>query len=675
MLPLQAALIFAAFLLCGVLLILIIVSAGDPQKNAKPNQPRAIKLIGGASSDYVIVCPENASRTVLEAAERLRAAIRESTGASLPIITDSPEEPPAPHEILVGHTCRDYSVDALEMLNGRAYYAAIKSGGTLVLTGTDDEMVAAAVDSFVAEFVLGSKTVSVPAGYGEIVHAPEIVSPARGEENVTISPVFTFTAGSAGEHTIEVHQPDGKGWTPVATWKISAQAGETVRHFDDSKQLEPCSLYLWRVGCGAAYSAGVFSTVYDKTLHPANTGLVFAFSDMMPEKVLHAYLSRAVSHSFFERTDEEFIKHNRRFILNVGAKFVLRAASLWRAGASDEAALREYAKAINDMHTADPDIIFEAYIPEAVSPSVGEFAVPAWVFKAFGIKPENRPFSYEAMLFPEGEFVGHWGDAGSVPDIRQTETQMWYYYRAATLIDAGFEALYFGQLLLPGKHDGRNAGWTRVFSLIREYASKYARRRFVLLSGQTHGIVGSDGKLLCDFHRYGARCMVPETEADHPPTEDDPQKVIFSRGYGDSIFGRSIGGRTYSGWAADSLPYIIELDSCGFDTPAGTLPKHTDIASADWWGYDEMSWFANQPYWYQRVFLAYAYRWVIEADRGGGHFAMPGTRQVALRGGDGLVKSVFYPFSSVYFEGGTDVENIIREIWTSDNKKTLTERF
>lgn len=672
----QAVLLAALFALSGLLLF-IILSWANRSRQSGIAPVKTVKLITGSTTDYVIVCPEFASQTVLDAAQRLKDAIRIATGAHVPIITDSPSQPPAQREILIGRTSRDFSMDALEMLAGRGYYSALK-GSCLVLTGTDDDMVAAAVDSFIISYVMDCTSITLPAGYGDIIYCPEIISPARGEIEVPVVPVFTFTAGNGGEYTLEVLEPDGKGWKPIAVWKLYASAGETVRHNDEDRPLEACSVYMWRVTGTGASSAGVFTTKYDRALHPANVGLSFSFSDTISEKTLHNYLSRAINHNYFEHTDEDFLRQNKRFILNVGAKYIGHASYIWQPGGADESAIREHAKAIGDLHAADSDVIFEACIPETVFVSVGEIPIPEWVWRAFGLAPEQRSFNYHAMLFPEGDFVNHWGDGGSVPDIRQLETQLWYYYRAVTFIDAGFEALNFGQIELVGKRDNRCQCLTRVLNLIREHAAKNARRRFVLISATTHGLTGSDGKLLCDFHRYPARCVVPETEADHAPSEENPQKVIFSRGHADSIFGRSAGGRTHSGWNCDSLPYLVELDNGGLDNPATGLPKYIDHATVDWWGFDEISWFANQPYWYQRVFLAYAYRWVIETDRGLGHFEMPGTRTAILRAGEersAMIKGTYYPFSSKFFEGGTDVENIVREIWTADNRKIIAERF
>ena len=75
------------------------------------------------------------------------------------------------------------------------------------------------------------------------------------------------------------------------------------------------------------------------------------------------------------------------------------------------------------------------------------------MFEAFGKKAENRNFNYQKMLFPNGKYVDHWESGCSVPDITQLETQMYFYYRACKYIDAGFEAIHWGQVNLIGESD------------------------------------------------------------------------------------------------------------------------------------------------------------------------------------------------------------------------------
>ena len=69
------------------------------------------------------------------------------------------------------------------------------------------------------------------------------------------------------------------------------------------------------------------------------------------------------------------------------------------------------------------------------------------------------------------------------------------------------------------------------------------------------------GKLLFDFHSFPLR--IAEV-ADHP------YRGVLSVGYSDSIFLRSRGGVTPSGWSCDRLPYLVEFDNFGRSNPGET---------------------------------------------------------------------------------------------------------
>ncbi len=406
-------------------------------------------------------------------------------------------------------------------------------------------------------------------------------------------------------------------------------------------------------------------TSYTAGSHPANTGRDYGFRDTISEEVLIGYLSRAVNHFYFESLRAEDIAQNKRFVLSTGAKFIGRASTMWVMGENDEAVIKQYAEAISDLHGSDPDVIFEACIFETVFTAVERISIPGWVFEAFGAEPEKRCFRYGAMLFEDGRFTDHWGKGAGVPDMTRTETQMWFYYRAALFIDAGFECLHTGQVHLIGAADTGFRCWTKVMNMIRAYASAHARRRLVLLNAHTHGITGDDGFLLFDFHRFPLRGAVPEEEVSHKPGETDPQRIVLRKGYSDSLFGRSLGGKTRSGLTTGMLPYLVELDNyCGHE------PELVDRADAAWWGFDEISWFANQPPSYRQYWLGYAYEWVKNADGGKGSLEMPGTRTAALRSGSDLMticQGTFYPYDRAYSPKGSDTEQVIRDIWIKDN--------
>ena len=102
-----------------------------------------------------------------------------------------------------------------------------------------------------------------------------------------------------------------------------------------------------------------------------------------------------------------------------------------------------------------------------------------------------------------------------------------------------------------------------------------------------------DGRLLMDFHSFPLRIKeVP----------DRPQEAILQVGFSDSIYGRSKGGLTVSGWKCEHLPYLVEIDNWG----ASGHPGQARQGGIWVWGYDEITWFAHQPGGYRADWLGYA---------------------------------------------------------------------
>src|SRR5262249_8299236 len=134
-------------------------------------------------------------------------------------------------------------------------------------------------------------------------------------------------------------------------------------------------------------------------------------------------------------------------IRSVGAKLIGRAASFfWGKSFNGDAAtfLKNAAQIEKDIHAIDPDIILQATILEAVTPSVGSLAIPTWVFDEFGLPRQNRNFDYEQMIYANGYTDINTGE--TPPDITRQEAQMWYYFWARTYIDMGYENIHLGVL-------------------------------------------------------------------------------------------------------------------------------------------------------------------------------------------------------------------------------------
>ncbi|MCL5097112.1 MAG: hypothetical protein M1608_06215, partial [Candidatus Omnitrophica bacterium] len=342
----------------------------------------------------------------------------------------------------------------------------------------------------------------------------------------------------------------------------------------------------------------------------------YQFDGEISRAVLENYLARSVTFAELLHGIGN-VDDNIRFLKNTGAKFAGRAIYRW-GGEAGLPQLLERARPIAEkVHQADPDIIIQAACFEIVTRQVNQLTVPDWVFKEFGLTPENRQFRYEAMLYPEGQWGrDHWGKGASVPDMSQLETRMWFFYLAASYIDVGVEGIHFGQVEIMDNRDPDHAYWSDLLERVRRYAAGHARRHLVLCDAHVpSGGIVRNGRLLFDFHSFPLRI---DEVVEHP------QEGVLKMGYLDSLFGRSKGGITPSGWKCDHLPFLVELDN--FE-PSGHEGQNI---GAHWiWGYDEICWFARQSEAYRNQWLGYAWDWIRQHDTNA-WLEMPGSRTLAV---------------------------------------------
>jgi hypothetical protein len=232
--------------------------------------------------------------------------------------------------------------------------------------------------------------------------------------------------------------------------------------------------------------------------------------------------------------------------------------------------------------------------------------------------------------------------------MSQLETRMWFLFLAASYIDLGVEAIHFGQVEIMDERDKSHVHWRDLFSRVRAYAAKHARRHFVLCDAHVPGGgIVHEGRLLLDFHSFPLRI------AEVP---GKPQEGVLKMGHLDTIYGRSKGGMTPSGWSCAHLPYLVELDNYGVSAKPGQpgTPYFT-------WGYDEISWFAHQPENYRNDWLRYAWKWLREHDMNG-WLQMPGSRTLhAPVGGQWWY---WANTRSAATPDGFNQEETIKAIWT-----------
>jgi len=351
------------------------------------------------------------------------------------------------------------------------------------------------------------------------------------------------------------------------------------------------------VGCGKGYGQ-------EKNKKKTN----FHFKGNISRRVLENYLARSATvASLLHLTLDDDL----RMIQNTGVKLAGRVIWMWGGESKIESLVKEGTHFVDRIHKMDPDIILQGAIFEIITTDVNNVPIPASVFEEFDLRPGNRNFNYKKMIYPFGRRVNHWRKDASVPDMSRTETKMWFFYVAKRWIDMGLEAIHFGQVEIMDDRDKNHIHWRDMMARIRSYAKKHARRSIVLCDAHVpSGGIVHDGKLMFDLHSFPSR---PKS------LKEQPHKAILEKGFSDSIYGRSAGGVTPSGWSCESLPYIVEIDNFGNSDHAG---EYRESDKLHVWGWDEINWFINQPESYRNKWLKYAYNWVRENDSNG-YFQLP----------------------------------------------------
>lgn len=336
--------------------------------------------------------------------------------------------------------------------------------------------------------------------------------------------------------------------------------------------------------------------------------LDYHFNGNISRQVLKNYLARS---STFGSLLHLTLDDDLRMIKNTGVKFAGRAVWMWGGESKIDDLVRKGEPFAKRIHAIDPDIILQGAIFEVVTKDVDNVPVPATIFEEFGVPQKPRNFSYKAMLYSFGHRHNHWSKGSSVPDMSRLETRMWFFYVAKRWIDMGIEAIHFGQVEIMDDWDRSHRHWRDMMKRIRAYAKKNARRHMILSDAHVpSGGIIHDGKLMFDLHSFPSR---PKS------VKGQPHKAILEKGFSDSIYGRSKGGLTPSGWQCEALPYIVEIDNFGASDHPG---KYRESDKIHVWGWDEINWFIKQPENYRNEWLEYAYDWVRKTDQNG-YFQLP----------------------------------------------------
>ena len=377
----------------------------------------------------------------------------------------------------------------------------------------------------------------------------------------------------------------------------------------------------------------------------------FEFDRKISRQVLENYLARSMCIEGL-LNGRGSLPDNTRMITNCGAKYIARALCLWGAENNFIADIQRAKDTVPQVLAADPEIILEGCVFETVGPRLSEIAIPEWVFKDLGQPVEKRNFRYEDIIYPPGQRrpIGR----AQVPDESRLETQLWFYYQAASYIDVGCEGIHFGQVEIMNRNDHGNTNWFRLISCVRDYAAKHARRHMVLCNGHvpSGGLMYADNPIL-DFNAFPLRIK---------ETPEKPKEATLQAGFTDAIYGRSKGGKTFSGWTCEHLPYFVEFDNYGRSRHPGEPNAKGEFLWV--WGYDEITWFGLQTREYRANWLQYAWDWVRNMDTNG-YLEMPGGRTASS-------SEMHWYYANNPGEAvptGRGDEQAIRAVWTNDAAK------
>lgn len=386
----------------------------------------------------------------------------------------------------------------------------------------------------------------------------------------------------------------------------------------------------------------------------------YKFDGRISREVLENYLDRSITMGYFlvpgspEGYQFPYRNDDIRMLKNIGAKFIGRSIYRWgNESVLGDPSFLNYAKNLIDtLHAFDPDIIFQACLFEYVSPDVNKLKIPAWVFSGLGLPAADRTFSCDSMLRRNEPRIPM-GSRGGVPMITNLETRLWFYYLAVSYINIGCEAFHLGQVELIGADDKDHRIYAELLAKIRAYAGSHARRHYVLLDGHVpNGGFIRNGVSLLDFNSFPLRIK---------EISGKPNEAKLQVNYLDAIYNKSKGCTSPSDWSCKNLPYLVEFDNYGKASDANVADT-TDIFV---WGWDEISWFAQQDEKARNQWLEYASGWIRKTDPNG-HLQMPVCRMITCP--NKTLRSYFANTRSADCPVGYSQEETIKKIWNKSSE-------
>ena len=280
----------------------------------------------------------------------------------------------------------------------------------------------------------------------------------------------------------------------------------------------------------------------------------------------------------------------------------------------------------------------------------------AWVDRElmaeFGEDGVKRPFVFERMRYEGGEVMRDVWGGGSAMDISRLETRMWVYEQARRYIDAGYEAIEFGQVELMAENDEDMVYWGEVLAMIRAYAKKKARRRSVICSARvTNRGLECDGKVLWDYvsspmrmvqgkEKMSVRLMGGNVGSIYEDFEIEKKKEGEERG--------------------ERVMRVFEIGQW-----RRGVSDDDDLLI---WGADEAGWFANQKKERRDAFLRECWEWV-NGYVGEGKMMLPGRMRADVPIGKRKMGYYLVNRVSDVCAEGFGQEDVVAELFDREGEK------
>ncbi|TGE17820.1 hypothetical protein [Hymenobacter elongatus] len=403
----------------------------------------------------------------------------------------------------------------------------------------------------------------------------------------------------------------------------------------------------------------------------------YSFRGKPSQAVLRSFLQRSITMAGVcsDVYDEAERTQDIQDLDSVQAKFIGRAAFWWNSTydtREDSLHFVQTYRNTSRIQANDSTVIVQGAVFEfirdrgAATSNADLIRIPRWVLQAWGQKADTvRYFVSAKIAYAPGDTLDPTIRDGAqpfeVPDITRLEARMWLYYRACSYIGTGIEALHMGQMRLIANNDRYNdyAATRELFDQIRSFAQhgapgfvqpnglQGARRQWVLLDCHSRHLLTSRGQDLFDFYSMPISAMKLYTTANTKGfyragvygtellvnTCQDPQLNIFQDHEGPGLF-------------------LVEFDnSRSLSLSPSILPQYT------MWGWDEITWFGQQPAAYRADWLRYAHNWLARNDTAV-LLQMPGRRYMSLVDRNDHEIKPIYRFNDTQRE-----KERIREIW------------